>query len=64
MATELSENKKNNKRVVVKVVGFMPLQHEISPQLNVQVKLFFSVLDSSMQELEHIKFAKKSRLMI
>ena len=41
LATELSKHNKTKKKVVAKVFSFIPLQHKISPQPNVQLKYFF-----------------------
>ena len=38
LETELGKNNKNKKKVDARVVGFVPLQHKMSPQQNIQPK--------------------------
>ena len=49
-----NKNKTTNKKP--KVVSFLSLEHKISPQPNVRLNFFFLVLESSAQELKHIKY--------
>ena len=52
LATGIGKNNENKKKVVAREVGFVPLQHKISPQPNVRLEyIFFSVLESSEQGL-------------